>query len=225
MSPFLATIVFSILVVGLFLADPARQEKTSKALWLPLAWLAISGSRFVSQWLALGDTYGIDSGEEGSLIDAFYFGTLTAAGMVVLIRRHVSLLDLARRNRWLVAFILFGLVSILWSDFPFIAFKRWAKTLGHPIMALIILTDTNPIAAFKTVMRRCAYLLLPYSMLFVKYYPQYGRGFDGWTGAAVNNGVMLTKNDLGYVCMVLGLFLVWNLLKAHRIVDRHATLA
>ena len=35
----------------------------------------------------------------------------------------------------------YGLLSVLWSDFPLIAGKRWIKTLGHPVMALIILTE------------------------------------------------------------------------------------
>ncbi len=140
--------------------------------------------------------------------------------MGVLVGRHVVIGELVRNNRWLVAFFLYGLASILWSDFPFIAFKRWIKTLGHPVMALIILTDPDPANALRTVMKRCAYLLLPFSVLFIKYFPQYGRGFDAFTGEAVNVGVGLSKNDLGYLCMVFGLFFFWNLLTTRGAKDR-----
>ena len=36
----------------------------------------------------------------------------------------------------------------------------------------------------------------------------------------MNTGAGLTKNDLGYVCMVLGLFFFWNLLTQRRIGHR-----
>ena len=135
-------------------------------------------------------------------------------------RRRVALGELVRKNGWLVAFLVYSLASVLWSDFPFIASKRWIKTLGHPVMALIILTEPDPVNAFRTVMKRCAYLLLPLSVLLIKYFPEYGRGFDAFTGEATNSGAGLTKNDLGYVCMVLGLFFFWNLLTQRRTGDR-----
>ncbi|HEY1793798.1 MAG TPA: O-antigen ligase family protein [Opitutaceae bacterium] len=117
-----------------------------------------------------------------------------------------------RENAWISIFVIYCLIAVFWSDIPFVAAKRWFKTLGHPVMALIILTDPNPLGAFRTIMKRCAYILLPLSVLFIKYLPQYGRGFDEWTGSAVNRGINLNKNELGYVCLVFGLFFIWNFL-------------
>ena len=70
------------------------------------------------------------------------------------------------------------------------------------IMVLIVLTDPEPTKAFAALFRRCAFVLLPLSALFIKYYPQLGRGFDQWTGAAANSGVATTKNQLSatFVC-------------------------
>ena len=193
-----------------------KQGDVSGALWLPILWIAIIGSRFVSQWINLGSR----GTGEGTLIDVLYFLTLIIAGMSVLARRHVAIGEYLRSNPWLAAIFIYGFLAIVWSDFPFIAFKRWVKTLGHPIMALIILTDPNPANALRTVMKRCAYLMMPLSVLFIKYYPEYGRGFSYWTGEAYNNGIMHNKNELGYVCMVFFIFFFWNLLTRHRIEDR-----
>lgn len=149
-------------------------------------------------------------------MDAVYFGVLIFLGIVVLVRRGVFGLSLLRQNIWLLLFILFGLLSVLWSEFPAIAIKRWVKSLGHPVMALVVLTDPLPRQAIGLVMTRIASLLLPTSILFVKYLPEYGRGFDFWTGTGYYNGVMHTKNDLGYVCMVLGIFFVWTVLNRNK---------
>jgi O-antigen ligase len=219
MPPALAA-ALTILAIALLLHFDAKfSEKHSRALWLPVLWLGITGSRFVSQWMNLSDIGASASYDEGSPIDALYFMGLIALAARVLMQRGIDFGRLLVENKWLFALLLFSLVSIAWSDFPFIAFKRWIKTLGHPLMALIIITEAEPMAALRWVLKRCAFFLLSVSVLFIKYYPEYGRGFDNWTGTAFNNGIGLSKNDLGYVCMAMGIFFVWNLLTAARGAD------
>lgn len=218
MPPSLAAFLTVVFVFFLFRWGGRQRGEVSGALWLPVMWMVITGSRFISQWINLGS----GGTDEGTLIDVLYFLTLIIAGMHVLGHRRVIIGEIVKNNRWLTAFFIYGFLAILWSDFPFIAFKRWIKTLGHPVMALIILTDPDPANALRTVMKRCAYLMLPLSVLFIKYYPQYGRGFDIWTGEGFNNGISHNKNGLGYGCMVFALFFFWNLLTARHIEDRRA---
>ena len=68
------------------------------------------------------------------------------------------------------------MLSLLWSDYPFVGFKRWFKSLGDPLMALVIVSERYPAAALTSVLRRCAFLLLPLSVVFIKYFPALGRG-------------------------------------------------
>lgn len=209
-------------VLYLLRRDACRGEARSLALWIPVMWLGIAGSRFVSQWISLGSGGGNVDLYEGSTIDAVFFSTLIASGFWILSRRRVELGDVIRANGWIVALVLYGLISILWSDYPMTAGKRWIKTLGHPLMALIILSEPDPKAALRTVLKRCAFILLPLSLLFVKYLPEYGRSYDAYSGTPFQNGVGLTKNDLGYLCMVCGIFFVWNLLTLKRIPEQKA---
>lgn len=199
-------------ILALFAWDFRRNTGNSSALWLPFLWIVFAGSRFPSQWIQLGNATHATSVSDGSLLDAVIFGLMITVGFFILKRRRVFSVSLLRQNKWLIALIIFGFLSIAWSDFSFIALKRWIKALGHPVMAMIILTEPSPMKSLQTVMSRAAYLLLPLSVLFVKYLPEFGRGFDPWTGAGHFNGVMLTKNDMGYVCMVFGLFFLWMLL-------------
>jgi O-antigen ligase len=151
--------------------------------------------------------------EEGSPLDAGVYFVLIAGGLYVLHQRQASLSEIIRNNQWLTIFLLYCLVSIVWSDFPFVAFKRWFKVLGHPIMALIILTEPEPEEALSRLMKRCAYVIVPVSILFIKYYPELGRGFDQWSGGAVNTGITANKNTLGCDCLILGFFFYWHLLQ------------
>ena len=219
MPPPLASALTLAFIAVMLWRDDGKRAGVSGALWIPVAWIFFVGGKFASQWLTLlGGSIQSATQEDGSPIDSVVFLALIVAGAIVLWRRRVSPLNFARNNIWLTVFFIYCFLSIAWSDFPFVALKRWVKILGHPIMALIILTDPVPREAIRSALKRSGYLLLPGSILFIKYYPQYGRSFDNWTGAATNVGMMNTKNDLGYVCMVFGLFFFWNLLSA-RLVD------
>jgi exopolysaccharide production protein ExoQ len=210
------------LISFLFWREEREKSNVSSALWIPLIWLVITGSRSPAQWLTLGAPGGITSPEDGSPLDAVGYFALIAAGYFVLKRRGVNLATFARNNRWLTAFLIYCLISVVWSDFPFIAFKRWIKVLGHPIMVLVVLTDPDPVEAVKKLLKRIAYVLLPLSLCFIKYFPQYGRGFDLWTGQGFSSGVALNKNELGLLCLIFGMFFFWNTLQALKIKNRKA---
>jgi exopolysaccharide production protein ExoQ len=200
-------------IIFLFRRDIREQPNVTGALWLPLIWMILIGSRSPTQWLSLTGYIGGSSMDEGTPLDALVFFTLIAAGFYVLNKRQVTLSEIFRNNGWLMAFLLYCLVSILWSDSPFVASKRWIKVLGHPIMVLILFTEPDPDEAVERLMKRTAYFFVPMSILFIKYYPELGRGWDDWSGVAMNNGINTNKNELGFVCMILGFFLFWHLLQ------------
>ena len=214
LSPFIASCLTVAAVVFLYRRDIRERPDVTGALWIPLIWFLIISSRQVSEWLSL---FGLQVGaiklEEGSPLDACVYFTIIAAGAYVLSRRQVQLSEIIRQNQWLTIFFVYCFLAIFWSDFPFVAFKRWIKVLGHPIMALIILTEPDPLEALTRLMKRCAYVIVPVSILFIKYYPELGRGFDQWSGSAVNTGITANKNALGCDCLILGFFFVWHLLQ------------
>jgi exopolysaccharide production protein ExoQ len=202
-------------IAFLFRRDIRQRPDVSGALWLPLIWLLIGCSRALSQWLNIFGlpVSGAVSVEDGSPLDAWFFFCLIAAGSCVLVKRQVRVSEVIQNNGWLIIFLLYCFISIAWSDFPLVAFKRWIKILGHPIMALIILTEPNPDEAVKTLLKRCAYVVVPVSILFIKYYPQLGRGFEPWTGGQMYTGITTNKNALGADCLILGFFFFWYLLQ------------
>src|SRR5689334_18853521 len=217
MPPILALCLTIGFVVFLFRRDFAEKPPVTRALWIPLIWMVIIGSRYVSEWLAgFGISAGAISLEEGSPIDALVFFSLIVSAAAVVNRRRVNLSLLLRENRWLAIFFIYGFFAILWSDFPFVAFKRWIKIIGHPLMVLIVLTEPDPQEALRRLLRRTAYFLVPFSILFIKYYPDLGRGFDSWSGVPYNKGVTADKNALGHACLVLGFFFLWDFLQTRR---------
>src|SRR2546427_4436350 len=211
----IATIIFALGILGLFLLDRDKKSRVSPALWIAVAWLSISASRTVSQWV--GGVEFMASPDvlvEGSPLDALIFAGLMAAGLVVLLTRGERAGELLRANGPLLVFFSYCAVSVLWSDYPFVAFKRWTKAVGDLVMVLVVLTDPEPTAALKRFSARLRCLLIPLSALLIGYYPGVGWSYIPSTGAPYYMGVATGKNGLGIVCLVFGLGSLWRFLEA-----------
>jgi len=211
MTPLLAAIVCAVFVLHLFWQDAKSNPGASPGLWIPLIWMFLAGSRWASSWLNLSAPSDTEFAyAEGSPIDRAVFLLLIGVGAVVLARRKIAWGPLLGKNRLLLLYFLYCLVSISWSDEPFVAFKRWFKDLGNPIMVLVILTTPNPLQALAQTMRRLSFLFLPLSLLFVRYYPELGRAYKT-SGEPMYTGIGSQKNDLGLMCLMAGIYFLWQI--------------
>jgi len=217
LPPPLALFLTLAFIVFLFRRDIRERPNVSGALWLPVLWLVINCSRPFTAWLNI---FGLPvpggSKEEGNPLEASFIYAMAIAGLFVLSNRQVSLPEVLQRNGWMVAFIAYCFISVVWSDYPFISFKRVTKIFNHPIMALIVLTEPDFEEALTRLMKRCAYVVVPVSILFIKYYPELGMTYDEWSGNQQIQGISVGKNGLGIDCMILGLFFFWHLLQTWR---------
>lgn len=212
MNPSLASLVYACGIAGLFYLDRDKSIRTSKALWLPIVYLWLVGSRPVSVWLGITSPYGTIDQLDGSPFEAAFFGILLIAALCVLVHRGRRSLTFLNANLPILIYFLFCLFSVIWSDFPGVAFKRWIKAVGDLAMILIVITDEQPVAALRRLFSRIGFILVPISLLLIKYYPNLGRAYDEWTGAQMATGVTLNKNMLGVITFVLLLGAVWRVL-------------
>jgi O-antigen ligase len=87
-------------------------------------------------------------------------------------------------------------------------------------MVLIVLTDPHPVAAIKRLLARAGFLLLPLSILLIKYYGDLGRNYRpgdfGSMWNTTNIGVTTDKNALGMIAMIFGLGALWQLVELGR---------
>jgi exopolysaccharide production protein ExoQ len=213
MPPTLALIIWFVLLIGLLYWDPAKESRSSLALWVPLIWMFILGSRLPAQWLE-GTVSGpaAQALEEGNPLDRAVFSVLILLALVTLFSRSFNWGKFFSNNFALMALLTFALLSVVWSDFPFIAFKRWFRDLGNYLVILVVVSDPHPLEAVRTMLRRLCYFLIPLSILIYKYYPQIGKQYDPWTGLAMFVGATTSKNMLGVLCLISGIFFFWDTL-------------
>ena len=199
-------------VLLLVLLRWSKDRKNSPALWLPVTWLLIISSRTPSQWLGLTPTSAATAFEDGSALDRAIFLTLAFVAFWVLTSRQINWTELFGRNAALMLLIVFALASVAWSDFPYVTFKRWIRDLGTYVMVLVVVSDPRPVVAISTVIRRFSYILLGVSLLLIKYYPQMGVLYNSWSGAPEYLGATTSKNMLGVLCLIGGMYFFWDTL-------------
>lgn len=213
MPPILALILCLGLVIVLLYIE-RRHDETSLALWIPTLWVLISASRPLGRW------YRFDlphvSVETGSPVDRWVLTILIVLALFILFRRKTEWSRIIKDNFWVI--LLFGYmgVSILWSDITFVSFKRWFRSTADIFMAVVVLSERNPLASLERILRRCAYVLIPFSLVLVKYFPQFGRAYTPWSGDEWWTGVTTTKNSLGVLCAMSAFILIWALCREWR---------
>lgn len=209
LAALLATVACAAVVIVLWQRDGRMNGSGSPVLWIPLIWMFLAGSRWVSAWLGVSPTLGtVQSYAEGSPLDRTVFAALMTAAAFVLWRRRLQWAAIFSANRWLTVYLIYCAVSALWADDASLSFKRWLKDMGGPLMALVILTDRHPAQALRIVLTRLALLWLPLSALFIRYFPDWGRVFHV-DGMPMYTGVGQQKNDLGLICLETGLLVAW----------------
>jgi len=210
MNPSIATLMCVFGIAGLFYLDREKGARPSKAIWLPIIWMTLIGSRPLSVLLGFEPPTG-NVQLEGSPIDAAFFGILTLAAIAVLIRRGNRARTLLLANWPIVLYFVFCLISVSWSFHPDVSIKRWIKATGDLAMVLVIVTDREPTVAFKRLISRLGFVLLPVSVLLIKYYPYLGRA-SAPNGEMMNTGVTTDKNMLGVMLLVISMGTLWHVI-------------
>lgn len=206
MNSHIASLGFAAGIIVLFVLDRDKKVSTSAALWLPILWLAIAASRNLSEWFGGGpQTAAGTSYLEGSAIDRNVLTGILFLGVIALIGRRQRVGDLLRLNLPIVLFVLYCGVSVIWSDFPAVSFKRWIRSLGDIVMILIVLTERDWAAAGNRLLARVGFLVIPLSLLLIRYYPDTGRAYGMFDGKLSWTGVTTSKNLLGMICLIFGL--------------------
>lgn len=204
----LAFILCTSFVFYLLRFDREQSRNVSPWLWLPTLWMLICASKPVGIWFGGGvDLF------SGSALDRNFLTGIFCAGFLVLLKRHFHWSRVFRENPWLMLLFIYMLMSLFWSDIPFVSFKRWFRELGAVIMALVVASDPEPRQAMQSILRRTTYILIPFSLYLIKYVPSLGIEFHRWSGERMWIGVTLQKNGLGRLCVICGFFLIWTFVR------------
>lgn len=212
MPPPLALALCTGFVLWLLWLERGESKEVSAAAWIPTIWFMAISSKSLGTWF---DTTG--SNEAGSPLDRIFLTALTLAALAVVLKRRFGWAA-AFRLQWPIFVLLaYMLASTLWSDIPGISVRRWVREGIIVVMGLALVSEQDPRKAVESLLRRSAYILMPFSLLLIKYYPSLGVIYAPWSGMQMWVGVSVHKNGLSAVCVVSAFFLLWAVFRRGRL--------
>lgn len=125
------------------------------------------------------------------------FSALFVVSSLTLIRKRKQIVRLIRREKFLTIFLAWCLLSLLWSDFGFVAFKRWIQVLTSVTVSLALLLHVDSSDRALPPLKLIFFLYIPlslYAVLFIT------GAIDPSTGTW--RGLASGKNTLGQYCLV-----------------------
>jgi exopolysaccharide production protein ExoQ len=212
MPPLFALALCALFVWIALTIERQKSRAVSGAVWIPLIWLLVTASKPLGVW------FGTASDDGGSELDQIFGVTLLILGLAILASRGVRWSVTLGNNPWLAVLLIYMALSVFWSEVPETSFKRWGREAIAVVMACVVASEKSPRQAMEAILRRSAYVLVPTSLVLIKYFPILGvqyrqMGGQMWVGAATQ------KNGLGRLCLIAAFFIVWSLLRSS---ERHS---
>jgi O-antigen ligase len=149
----------------------------------------------------------IETSPRGNLVDSTVYLTLIIAALIVLYSRRIAWRAFLSSNKLLILIYVYLVCTVAWADDGVSTAKRALRDFGAVPVALVLLTELDPIEAIRTVFVRVSYFIFTLSIIFIKWFPEIGRRPDR-SGSSLFVGVTTHKNTLGLVVYVLSLFII-----------------
>ena len=212
-------LVAVVVFFALFLRQDQREwPRFSMVLWIPLLWLVTSTTRliqilFPSGYYSVGPGVpSIEKAMEGNPASRMIFIVLIAAAVVVLFKRRSALSAFLRANRGILILYAYMLLSVAWSLYPGISFRRYIKMVGFLLMAILVASEEDHHKALEHVFRRYIAVCLMLSFFFIRTNRSIGYMISVH-GDHFMAGIANHKNDLGILCVYSLIFLLWRAMR------------
>jgi exopolysaccharide production protein ExoQ len=207
MPPRLALGICFLFVWWAFRSDSRNHPRSPLALLLPTLWMMRCGSRSIDYWIGGGDI---------GRWDPVLIAILSAMGLLVMLRRSPNWRGILSHNSALFLFYGYMVLSSTWAEEVDNPAIKMMRPIGDLIMALLVVTESDPLSAILTIWRRTSILLIPLSIVLIRYFAYLGRMEDKHWGADSWIGVTTHKNPLGQLCLISAFAFIWELVDAHR---------
>ena len=218
----LALILVCIFIFILLRLDRKQYPEATRSLWIPVIWMLLVTSKGgIAVWFDVTTEGTID---EGNSLDRLFASFILIIAVLILLKRRFDWANAIKSNPWLVMLAFFALLTVLWSDLPLVAFKRWIRwTVTAIAMAFVVKTEVKPFNALLSLFRRTIYVTIPLSILVIIFYGDLGRQYGQWVGEMTWIGVGTHKNSLTALCLFSMFFLGWSFMRRWRGIEKPVT--
>ena len=139
----------------------------------------------------------IDELTTSSTVNQIFISVVLLISSIVLISRKEGLFNLLKEERFLFLFLIWCLISIMWSDYRFVSFKRYIKIITSVSVCLAFLLYYNSGNELLKVLKTVLFIYVTFSLLAIIFIPG---AIDSESMAW--RGFTTQKNQLGQASLV-----------------------
>lgn len=176
------------------------------ALWIFVVYLLINSTKVFSFWKKDRGAYEVDN-ISGNFALAVAGNLIFLVILFQLYRKRHLFFEFFKENWAILLVYIFALISVFWSQVPFVAFRRWIK-VSILLFALVnILTYNRKSNLFYKAILTYITIVVTISFVVILFLPQYG--WMQYGGQSLPQGILGHKSALSDFGAVSFLFLLW----------------
>ena len=145
----------------------------------------------------------VDEKQTANIVNQFVFTALFLSSCFCLYVRRHDFTALVKKEKYLTVFLIWCLLSLIWSEFPFVSFKRLFQVVTAVTVSSAVLLHVRPSEEILSCFKIILYLFIPLSLLSILVVPG---AIDPTTLAW--RGLAPSKNHLGQISLVS--IIVWH---------------
>ncbi len=146
------------------------------------------------------------------------FGSLLIISLIVLYSQKAETINFIKREKYFFIFLLWCLLTVFWSQHPFVSFKRfilYLSTCTVPLAVLLYSRNSDWLLKFFHYFLGI-YLLISIAAVFTL--PMAREDFGAWLGMASS------KNELGQICIIALIIFCVNFFKIETLRGKSLTI-
>lgn len=175
------------------------------AVWATVLYLMVTTTLILSFWQEYIPIKDQIHGPGDKIVQII--GIAVTILIVPQLLKKQNVLRILRLSWPLVLVFIFSFLSCLWSEVPFIAFRRFSKVSIMFICVLALLSENDSGAAFKRAIFTYITLTILISLVLILLFPEYG--WMPYGERFLARGLMGHKSGFGEFCAVSVLFVLW----------------
>jgi len=136
------------------------------------------------------------------------FSIIYFLSLISLTPKWNKLFKIIKQEKFLAIFLIWTLLSMFWSNYPDVTFKRWIQIFGSYIVIISIFVHSKSLDEVINFFRIILYIYIPISFISVLIIPGATMSYQGesaWRGLADH------KNGFGQIALVSSLIWFFSL--------------
>jgi len=126
---------------------------------------------------------GIDEIESGNIVTQLIYPTLFFFSFLGFLSNHKRVISIITEEKTFSILLLYMLISISWSDFPLVSFKRWFQIFTYFFVIIVFLSYSKNIGELLGIVKPILYLFIFISLVVVLVIPgAKDPTFGSWRG-------------------------------------------